>query len=232
MKDAAEARTTGLIPPGFRAAVSRARAAPRWLPLAIAAVVALVVGGAAALTWLNCAIDEGASVVAGPGPGAGGSALPADHLLTTSQVESVVDGLEEYEYPGGDHAVLGPTELGIGWTDRAASGVTRQWVRAYEWSVGDPVPEHIVHVNSTILEFESHADAEAAVEKLRAELPLGTPIGGTPPGYAAYGPADQQHRSEVRSCSARKCRDATSSACSWAPSARSTGPSSSWHSWA
>ena len=172
---------------------------PRWMPLAIAAVLVLVVGAAAALTGLGVGTDDDASVVAGPGPGVEGSALLADHLLTTSQVEGVVDGLEEDEYQTGDHAVLGPAQLGAGWTDEAISGVTRQWVRAHQWRSGDAVPERIVHVSSTILEFESRPDAEAAVDKLRAEVPLGPPIGGAPPGYAAYGPPEQEHPSDVRS---------------------------------
>ena len=30
-------------------------------------------------------------------------------------------------------------------------------------------------------------------------MPLGTPIGRPPPGYAAYGPPEQEHPSDVRS---------------------------------
>ena len=41
----------------------------------------------------------------GPDPGVEASALLADHLLTTSQVEGVVDGLEEDEYQTGDHVL-------------------------------------------------------------------------------------------------------------------------------
>ncbi|HEV2810874.1 MAG TPA: sigma factor-like helix-turn-helix DNA-binding protein [Acidimicrobiales bacterium] len=47
---------------------------PRWMPLAIAAVLVLVVGAAAALTGLGVGTDDDASVVAGPGPGVEGSA--------------------------------------------------------------------------------------------------------------------------------------------------------------
>lgn len=60
------------------------------------------------------------------------------------------------------------------------------------------MPERIVHVSSTILEFESRPHAEAAADELPAEVPLGTPIGGRPPKYAAYGPPEPEHPSNVR----------------------------------
>lgn len=84
---------------------------PRWRPLAIAAVVVLVVGAAAALTGLGRETDDAASVVAGPDPGVT-TTPPASSMADTSWTLAILssDGMTLEITVGIQPAGEGPCE--------------------------------------------------------------------------------------------------------------------------
>ena len=161
---------------------------------------ALLVGLLLVTPPLSCSREADDVPAAGSGRSADETEVSSlqKALLTTAEVEQVVDDLARREYQDGDFAVLEATEL-TGWAEEAEAGVQRQWSRPYSWQFGEEVPNMVVRVTSTVLEFSDPATAEAASRSLTDQLGDLRPLGDGPGGFDLFGPVDRAHPTDLQS---------------------------------